>query len=224
MSGPRRLVIFDVDGTLIDSQDHIHAAMAHAFAAVGEALPPRKVVLSIVGLSLHQAVARLVPDLAEAVRAEIVEAYKRSFGQLRGQSLSVLYPGALAALDHLRNDGAVVLGLATGKSRRGLDHVLAGHGLDGYFATEQVADDHPSKPHPSMILRALADTGIDAQDAVMIGDTSFDIEMGCAAGVHTIGVCWGYHPPEALLGAGAGQLVSEYIGLIPALEKIWRQG
>ncbi|MGB5870773.1 MAG: HAD-IA family hydrolase, partial [Albidovulum sp.] len=103
----------------------------------------------------------------------------------------------------------------------GLDHVLASQGLGDYFATAQVADDHPSKPHPSMIWRALADTGIEASDAVMIGDTTFDIEMGKAAGVRTIGVGWGYHPTDALLDAGAGQIIADYPALIPALNSIW---
>lgn len=221
MSVARRLVIFDVDGTLVDSQDHIHAAMAHAFAATGQVIPPRAAVLSIVGLSLHEAVAQLVPDLPIAVRCDIVEAYKQSFGQLRGDTSSRLFPGALQVLDDLRGNDGVVLGVATGKSRRGLDHVLASQGLGDYFATAQVADDHPSKPHPSMIWRALADTGIEASDAVMIGDTTFDIEMGKAAGVRTIGVGWGYHPTDALLDAGAGQIIADYPALIPALNSIW---
>ena len=224
MSTQRRLVIFDVDGTLIDSQDHIHAAMAHAFAATGQVLPPRQMVLSIVGLSLGEAVARLVPELAAGVRGDIVDAYKASFGQLRAQSLSALYPGARAALDNLRARKTVVLGMATGKSRRGLDHVLAGHALGGYFATQQVADDHPSKPHPSMILRALAETGVAADHTVMIGDTSFDMEMGKAAGVRTIGVGWGYHPPEELAAVGADLIVNTYADLLPALDRLWRQG
>ena len=221
MSVAPKLLIFDVDGTLIDSQDHIHAAMAQAFAAHGQSLPPRDQVLGIVGLSLPEAVARLVPDLPADIRAGIVAAYKASFGPLRATTPAPLYPGARQVLDDLRGRDTVVLGVATGKSHRGLDHVLQAHGLEGYFLTRQVADNHPSKPHPSMILAALAETGIDPENAVMIGDTSFDMDMGRAAGIATIGVAWGYHPVSALHAAGAGRVIDGYAALIPALMQHW---
>jgi phosphoglycolate phosphatase len=216
-----RLIVFDVDGTLIDSQAHILAAMEHAFGASGYPLPPRAAVLGIVGLSLPEAVARLVPDLPAAVRAGIVEAYKASFGQLRAETLSPLYPGAAGALAALAARPRVILGVATGKSRRGLTHVLAAHGLDRLFATTQVADDHPSKPHPSMLLAALADTGTAAGRAVMIGDTTYDIAMGRAAGMATIGVGWGYHPAGDLVAAGADRLIDGFADLVPALDALW---
>ncbi|MCX8509757.1 MAG: HAD-IA family hydrolase, partial [Rhodobacteraceae bacterium] len=190
----RRLVLFDVDGTLVDSQDHIHAAMAHAFAVTGQVMPPRDEVLSIVGLSLAEAVARLLPGGGPDEQAEVVEAYKNSFGVMRAHSLSPLFPGARAALDALAARDDLVLGVATGKSRRGLDHILAAHGLQGVFATCQVADDHPSKPHPSMVRTALAEVGADPAQSVMIGDTSFDMEMGRAAGGAARGGAGGYHP------------------------------
>jgi len=217
----RKLVIFDVDGTLIDSQDHILAAMAHAFAAAGLGLPRRDAVLSIVGLSLPEAFAALVPDISDDLRARLVADYKASFGPLRARVASGLYAGARDALDHLRGRDDMLMGIATGKSRRGLDHVLGAAGLQGYFVTCQVADDHPSKPHPAMLLAALAETGIAADMAVMIGDTSFDVEMGRAAGMATIGVGWGYHPVPRLRAAGAGQVIGSYAALIPALERIW---
>src|SRR5690606_12728455 len=175
MTADPRLVVFDVDGTLIDSQDHILAAMDHAFAATGATLPAREAVLSIVGLSLPVAVERLVPHLPDGTRADIVAAYKASFGQLRARTLSPLFPGAAEALRALRARPEVMLGVATGKSRRGLSHILDAHGLNAHFVTTQVADDHPSKPHPSMLLAALAETGTEAARAVMIGDTTFDI-------------------------------------------------
>ena len=115
----------------------------------------------------------------------------------------------------------MVLGVATGKSRRGLDHILAAHALQGAFATCQVADDHPSKPHPSMVLAALAETGVDPSMAVMIGDTSFDMEMGRSAGVATLGVSWGYHPVADLLGAGATRVIDGFAALVPALDQMW---
>ena len=218
IGGRKRLAIFDVDGTLIDSQTHILGAMSHAFGALGLPCPPREAVLAIVGLSLPEAMARLAPGEDGAA---LVAAYKGAFGSIRAQSASPLYPGAAAALDRLAARG-VTLGIATGKSRRGLDHVLAAHGLAGCFATAQVADDHPSKPHPSMILTALQQVGVAAQDAVMIGDTSFDMDMGRAAGVRCIGVSWGYHPLAALAGADAR--IDSFDALDAALGDIWGQG
>lgn len=216
-----RLVVFDVDGTLVDSQNQIVAAMEHAFGATGAALPSRQAVLSIVGLSLPVAVDRLVPHLAADHRAGIVEAYRQSFGRLRAESLSPLFPGAGAALDLLRARPELCLGIATGKSRRGLSHLLAAHGIEGHFVTTQVADDHPSKPDPAMLLAALAETGSHAAGAVMVGDTTFDIEMGRAAGMATLGVAWGYHPADDLARAGADRIVARFDDLVPALDDLW---
>lgn len=221
MTEDLRLVVFDVDGTLVDSQNHIHAAMSHAFAAIGLPLPPRDRILAIVGLSLPEAMARLVPEHGPDTRAGLVEAYKQSFGTLRAGPLSPLFAGAAETLAALGGRSDVLLGVATGKSRRGLTHILDAHGLSGHFVTAQVADDHPSKPHPAMLHATLADTGARAERAVMIGDTSYDIEMGRAAGFHTIGVTWGYHRPEVLEAAGAGQVIADFAALLPALERIW---
>lgn len=223
MTKPSFLVIFDVDGTLVDSQDHICAAMSSAFAAVNRPVPARERVLSIVGLSLPQAVATLAPDLPPAAQANVVEAYKASFMGHSGTEPPALFPGALAALDALAGRGDVILGVATGKSRRGLDRLILGHGLKGRFQTCQVADDHPSKPHPSMLLAALRDTGIPADRAVMVGDTTYDIDMARAASVAAVGVRWGYHPPHALEAAGAACLITGFADLIPALERIWAE-
>lgn len=223
MTAPRqRLVIFDVDGTLVDSQDHIHAAMTAAFDAEGLEAPPRAEVLSIVGLSLPEAVLRLAPDLSGTCRDRIVDAYKASFAPLRGEMRAPLYPGARETLLALQTQGDVALGIATGKSRRGLNHLLAAHDLAGLFVTMQVADDHPSKPHPSMVMAALAEAGVAAADAVMVGDTTFDMAMARAAGVEALGVGWGYHSPADLAQAGACEVISAYDALLPALDRIWR--
>lgn len=216
-----RLVVFDVDGTLVDSQAHILGAMALAYEGQGLAMPPREAVLAIVGLSLPQAFSRLAPDADAALLEALVAGYKGAFGTLRAGDLSPLYPGAREALVGLRARGDVVLGVATGKSRRGLDHVLAGHGLQGWFDTTQVADDHPSKPHPSMLHATLRETGLPGHGAVMIGDTTYDIEMGRAAGFLTLGVSWGYHPPAQLHRAGADRVVDSFDAVIPALDALW---
>lgn len=216
MSG-RRLVVFDVDGTLVDSQRMILAAMRAAFASAGAAPPEAAEILAIVGLSLPVAVARLAPGLAPGCRAAIVEAYRAHFVAARtaeaGADAAPLYPGARAALEALAAAPGTVLGIATGKARRGLDHLLAAHGLAHHFATAQTADGHPSKPHPAMLLAALAETGCAPGRAVMVGDTEFDIAMGRAAGVATVGVTWGYHPEARLRAAGADAIVADFAGL-----------
>ena len=193
-----KLVVFDVDGTLIDSQALIVGAMDMAFDSVGLAPLGREKVLSIVGLSLDVAVERLVPDAPQAQRGAAVEAYRQAFMTRRIANEAPLYPGARDCLDALRPRDDLLLGVATGKSRRGLDAMIEHHGLRGYFVSLRTADTHPSKPHPEMLLAACADAGVDPSEAVMIGDTEFDMDMARAAGTAAIGVVWGYHPAEAL--------------------------
>lgn len=224
MSGRLRLVVFDVDGTLVDSQGSILSAMAAAFDAVGRTAPAREEVLGIVGLSLDHAMQRLAPAAGAADRDALVTAYKKAYFDQRmtqGEGGSPLFPGAAEVLRQLADWPDLLLGVATGKSRRGLDALLAQHGLGRAFVTRQVADDHPSKPHPSMLLAAMAETGTEPGDAVMIGDTSFDMEMAAAAGVAGIGVSWGYHPREQLHTA---RLVIERFEDLPdALHGVWNK-
>lgn len=218
------LVIFDVDGTLVDSQAHILASMKGAFEAHGMAVPEREAVLSIVGLSLPEAFARLVPEQPD-LNAGLVEAYKDTFARLRmagdEAAQSPLFPGAAKVLAALAERDDLLLGVATGKSKRGLDHLIELHGWTRTFQTVQVSDFHPSKPHPAMVEAALSETGVDASRAVMVGDTSFDIEMGRAAGVSALGVGWGYHPREALLIAGADRVLNRYDDMHGALDEVW---
>ena len=191
------LVLFDVDGTLVDSQAHIMGAMELAFDVAGMECPSREQVLAIVGLSLDQAFFRLAPEASQEKRIELREGYKQGFQTLRKtQDLSPLYPGALDCLRELNAQDDIVLGVATGKSRRGLDHVLDSHNLRYMFVTTQVADDHPSKPHPAMAQTAMLESGADT--GIMIGDTTYDMEMGHAAGLKTLAVTWGYQPAQAL--------------------------
>lgn len=218
-----RLVIFDVDGTLVDSQADILAAMTHAFVQAGKEAPSREAVLSIVGLSLDRAIALLAPDLPAETHDKMVEWYKEAYVALRAKigatQSSPLYPGALQVLETLQAQPETLLGVATGKSRRGLDKLLEAHGMERMFITQQVSDHHPSKPHPSMIRQALTETGLEAHQAVMIGDTSFDMEMAAAAGVAGIGVSWGYHAREAL--SRARHVIDRFEALPPLLKEIW---
>ena len=226
MSTPLRLVIFDVDGTLVDSQADILAAMAVAFEIGGYPLPSRAEVLEMVGLSLDVIFPLLVPQADAATHARMVEGYKSAYMALRAKvgvaQSSPLYPGALEALQALHAMPEVLLGVATGKSRRGLDKLIEGHGLQGMFVTQQSADFHPSKPHPAMVLAALSETGVEARDAVMVGDTSFDMEMAADAGVAGIGVSWGYHDSARLQGP-AQCVIDDFAALAPALAQMWGQ-
>ena len=199
-----RLAIFDCDGTLVDSQANICLAIEHCFAAADLPAPSRDVSRRVVGLSLVEAMQVLLPEAEDEFHRHLAEGYKRAFQDLRGagQISEPLYEGVAEAIDALEAAGWL-LGIATGKSDRGLSLCLEHHGLSGRFVTLQTADRHPSKPHPSMIEAALADAGADPAESMMIGDTSYDMLMAKAAGVSAVGVGWGYHSAEELLGSGA---------------------
>ncbi|SER63678.1 HAD-IA family hydrolase [Sphingobium sp. YR768] len=202
MSNP--LVVFDCDGTLVDSQHSICTAMARAFEDVKLAPPERLAILSVVGLSLPAAMARLLPEAESDFHDHLTERYKQAFHALRRENAvsEPLYPGIGDLVRELDAAGWL-LGVATGKSDRGLNLCLTHHGIIDRFVTLQTADRHPSKPHPSMLLTAMVEAGATPETTVMIGDTSFDIDMGLAAGARTIGVGWGYHLPDELVAAGA---------------------
>ena len=217
-----KLVVFDVDGTLIDSLAHIKGAMKTAFDTCGHTPPVEAAVRSIIGLSLPEAMRRLDPNLTDAELVEVVEAYKNSFN--RSETAEVrqdapLFPGARPALDRLHGCDELLLGVATGKSRRGLVRMMGVHGLEGLFVTSQVADNHPSKPHPSMLEQCLYDTGVKPQNAVIVGDTTFDMEMGRNAGFHTIGVRWGYHA-EADLAPFTDIMIDNFAALDAAVTQL----
>jgi phosphoglycolate phosphatase len=214
-----KLVIFDVDGTLVDSQNIIVAAQRAAFGKFDLEPPTRERSLSIVGLSLHEAFTALAGPKAPV--AGLVEAYKEAFAGLRADPAhwEPLFPGAAQCLRWLAVQETVLLGIATGKSRRGVSHLLDRHGWETVFATIQTADDAPSKPHPGMLHQAMDEVGVRPEDSVMIGDSSFDMAMARAAGVLPIGVSWGFQPVAALTEAGADHIVDTYEALQASLER-----
>lgn len=204
-----RIAIFDCDGTLVDSQANICRAMEDAFAHERLDPPGRDAIRRIVGLSLVEAVAMLLPDADHALHRRLAETYKDKFFTMRtGGQLDPepLYDGILDAIDTLDADGWL-LGVATGKSDRGLHAVLEHHKILHRFVTLQTADRHPSKPHPSMLHTAIAEAGASPATSVMIGDTHFDMAMARAAGVHALGVSWGYHDRDVLIDGGAAHVV-----------------
>jgi phosphoglycolate phosphatase len=220
-----KLVIFDCDGTLVDSQHGIVHSMQHAYGEVGMEFPGRERALSIVGLSLIEAFRILEPHSDHATHVKLAEAYKNSFQHMRQSRLheEPLYEGCREVLDRLHARDDVLLAMATGKSQRGVRALLEREGLEGYFQSIQTADDAPSKPHPAMIFQALADTGGRTEATVMVGDTSYDMEMARNAQVGALGVSWGYHHDDELTGAGAHHIINHYKEMEAFLES-WFQG
>ena len=220
---PHRLIIFDCDGTLVDSQHLIVAAMNQAFDSVNMEPPGREAVLGIVGLSLPEAITKLTQGGSEETVMAISKNYSQAFGTLlQNPDLEEpMYEGARDAIIQLVENDGFLLGIATGKSRRGVDRMLERFELAPYFATFQTADVAPSKPHPGMIERALAETGASPCDTVMIGDTTFDMEMARNAKIKAIGVSWGYHPVHLLENEDVYGIVDNYSQLLHMLSAIF---
>ncbi len=215
-----KLAVFDCDGTLIDSQGNIVRAMRSSFERHGLSAPEDHAIRRVVGLSLVETMQVLVPEAEPALHASLAQDYKHAFQRLRAdRSLDPepLYPGVAQGLAYLGARGWL-LGVATGKSDRGLALALAHHGLTQHFVTLQTADRHPSKPHPAMLHAALAEAGAMTHQAAIIGDTVFDMAMGANAGVRAIGVDWGYHDAHELIDAGAVTVAGDFAALIAALE------
>lgn len=205
------LYIFDFDGTLVDSVDGIVAAMQ---AAIGDvALPERShaQVSNIIGLGLAEALQTLFPgiDIDKAERA--AERYSHHF--INDHAGLVLFEGVESVLQSLKGAGHS-LAIATGKSRRGLDRVFDSSSLSQYFEYSRCADETKSKPHPLMLNELLAETGIDASDTLMIGDTTYDIEMAANAGIKSVGVSYGVHSSQQLADAGAERVIDRFDELL----------
>lgn len=203
-----KLVLFDCDGTLVDSASLIHETMRRTFLHFGKPEPTVEDTKSIIGLTLDIAIARMQgKQHADQEAVEMMAYYKSLFSVVRGDMdyREPLFPGILDLMNTLEGRDEIILGAVTGKSRRGLDSVRETHGFK--FVASRTADDCPSKPHPAMVTECCDETGMQPTDTYVIGDAIYDMQMAKAAGAIAIGVSWGYASVEELKAAGADVIV-----------------
>lgn len=214
-SSDLRLVIFDCDGTLVDSFAAIYEAMAAAFRDFGMLPPAEARLRAMIGLPVSRQVAKLLPDAGAEQWQALENAYRRHRTEKENPH-EPMFPGARDCLDAL-DEAGILMAVATAKGMRGLSITLDLHRLRRYFVSLQTGDANPGKPNPGMVLNALRETGVDAARALVVGDTRFDIEMAINAGVTPVGVRWGYHGVEELADAGAAHIAADFPGLTETL-------
>ncbi len=219
---PLQLVIFDYDGTLVDSHAGFHRAFAAAFVAIGETPPHEDETRSLVGLPLREAVGRFVTSPDKQTLSEFSRAMRaaREFMRSSNEPPDVLIPGTRAVLETLEEAG-VLMAIATNKSRKGLKHSMTFHDIARFFVATRTADDSQAKPNPAMVEELLGQTGAEPYNTVVVGDTATDMEMARNAGVPGIGVVWGYHDADTLLENGAMAVIDRYADLAQALSHVW---
>ena len=209
-----KAAIFDWDGTVVDSIEHISSCLHLAATSIGYPALERTAYSNIIGLGLVEALRSLYPTITSDDMVAMRDAYSRHF-MATAATAQTVFPGMIDIFQDLHTSDRHCA-VATGKSRRGLDRALEHSQLGKWFHVTRCADETRSKPDPSMLAEILNHLQLEPSDAVMIGDTVFDLEMGKAAGVSIIGVDWGYHPREALEAFGPDALV----GSVEALESL----
>lgn len=211
-----KLVVFDCDGTLVDSQHNVIACMNQAFISQGLSPPDEKQIRKYIGLNLEEAVRKYLPESeGEDLPLRLVANYKSAFFDRRQQPdhTEPLYHGTLELIRELDARGTC-MAVATGKSMRGLNAMIEEHGLEGYFVSLQTPDHNPGKPHPQMLEKAMSDSGVGPDQTFMVGDTSFDMMLAQNAGCHAVGVSWGYHSTQELVESGANHLIDNFADLL----------
>ena len=221
MQNPLKLALFDCDGTLVDSQASIIKAMDLMCETFEKTKLSRESIKHIVGLPLERGMEILFPGNTLNTYDEMADTYRAHFRKMRlaDEVEEPIFEGTEKALSILEAEGWL-LGVATGKAMRGLIPTLQTHGLEPYFTTLQTACRARGKPDPEMVEKALSETGVDAKNCVMIGDTTYDILMACNANVKSIGVSWGYHSVQDLKDAGAHAIVHSYEELPAMISKV----
>ncbi|MFN3233731.1 MAG: HAD-IA family hydrolase [Alphaproteobacteria bacterium] len=217
-----RLILFDCDGTLVDGLRHHVTAMGETFREHGQTAPEEAALRALVGLNLEVTMRHLAPELSAGDHVELAQTYRLIYRRMRaaGEIDEPLFPAAKETV-HALADAGYVLGIATGKGRPGVDHLIDAHGFEGVFSTIQTPNNAPGKPHPGMVEQGMAETGATRENTVVVGDTVFDIEMAQNARVTSIGVSWGFHPVSALQDAGAARLIDHFDELAPTLNGLW---
>jgi len=212
------LVIFDWDGTLIDSSGLIVESVQAAIAATG--LPERsdEAIRQIIGLGMGEAMAALYPDAAGEAQQRLAQYYRESFSRLMATQPAPLFPGVRDLLERLDTAG-YLLAIATGKSRSGLLRDLRASGVGQRFVASRTVDECGSKPSPAMVEALLAEFAIAPERALMVGDTVFDLQMARSAGVPAVGVTWGNHGRDQLQAAAPCRLVDSVDELTAYLDR-----
>ena len=212
-----KLAIWDMDGTIVDSRDVIQTAMERTFEQLGLAPPAYDDTRKTIGLGLLEACQILAPDYDDIER--LAETYKQAFLARRSDPgfKEPLYDGAIETLQRLSDEGWLIA-MATGKSHRGIRAIFDMHPLAQYFDTIWCADDGPGKPHPFMCEEAMKAVGVEPHQSLIIGDAVHDIRMGLNAGIHTLGVGWGFGTAEELHDVGAHEVHHDYSSLNAALD------
>ncbi|PHP65025.1 HAD family hydrolase [Zhengella mangrovi] len=210
-----KLVLFDCDGTLVDSAGIIHGCMERTFAEAQLPVPTPEGTRGIIGLSLDIAIARLLAREVDDEIGGLVQRYKHHFVSMRAAPdfREDLYDGIAPLIASLALRDDILIGMVTGKSRRGVESVFQTHGFGQHFLTVRTADDCPSKPHPAMVLECCAETGMDPKDTLVVGDAIYDMQMAKAAGAVAIGVSWGYGAADELRRHGADAVLEHPSGL-----------
>lgn len=225
---PLKLAVFDCDGTIVDSRKLIVEGMVRSFAAHDLPIPSSRAVMDLVGLPLRDVLVSLSPSTLPARALDaLADTYSRTFVSMHGDPewRPPMYPGTVAMLLDLVDRHGALLGIATGKSRRGLVRTMTDFDEQLVFATTWTADDGPGKPNPAILEEAMRDVGVGPDECVMVGDTTFDIEMGHNAGMKTVAVPWGNHTRDRLLKAQPNILVEswdEFISWLDANFSVWR--
>lgn len=216
-----KAVLFDCDGTIADSAGLIATIMTRTFCRFDLEPPPPEATRAIIGLSLEKAVVALRPSLDEAAATEIAEGYRIEYRAERARPdfSEALFPGMAELVRGLASRDDVLVGMVTGKSRRGVASLTEFHGISDCFHAVRTADDCPSKPHPAMVLECCGEFGLEPDRAVVVGDTTFDMEMAKAAGAGAIGVAWGSHSAELMRRAGADTIADDVAALTAALDQ-----